>query len=115
MYVKVAALAVVLIAADSAHHSYAAVPQQPAAMLADAASTSPHVIDVPAHADGSAMLLLTHDRRGRTVDLRIERTSGSQDLDRAALVAARRWRFKPESAPGSAGGTIRVLVLLTKR
>lgn len=52
---------------------------------------------------GSAGVAMRVDERGRVVEVRILRSSGSRQLDAAALEAARKWKFAPQ-VPGSAPG-----------
>lgn len=40
------------------------------------------------------------DGAGTAYDIQVERTSGNRDLDRAAVEAAKRWRYLPAVAAG---------------
>jgi len=115
MHAKIAAFAVALLAAGSAQASSAATPTQPVTAPSDTPQLAEQPMTVSAHAEGSAVLLLTYDARGKAVDIRIERSSGSTELDRAGLLAARKWRFKPHGRAGRTGGTIRVPIEFRKR
>ena len=44
---------------------------------------------------GTVVLLITVDRVGRPVGVRVDSTSGNRHLDRAAIKAAKKWRFHP--------------------
>lgn len=46
------------------------------------------------------MLIISIDANGAVLDVQVERTSGNRDLDRAAMQAARKWRFNPEVKNG---------------
>ena len=51
--------------------------------------------------EGQVILLLTVDQRGRVVAAKVEKTSGFERLDTAALVeATRRWRLIPGTING---------------
>ncbi len=45
--------------------------------------------------EGDVHLLLDVDAQGRITQTSIAQSSGDRDLDRAALKAAKRWRFTP--------------------
>jgi len=49
---------------------------------------------------GTTMLIISIDANGAVLDVQVERTSGNRDLDRAAMQAARKWRFNPEVKNG---------------
>ncbi len=64
---------------------------------------------------GLVLVRTTIDNRGRVTKASIARSSGSQDLDQAALQAVRRWRFQPvspesTSAPDDFGVPIRFVL-----
>ena len=57
-------------------------------------------------AEGRVILEVVVDPKGRARAVKIRRSSGEDDLDRAALEAVRRWRFIPAQRNGAAvGGT----------
>ena len=59
-------------------------------------------------------LLVEIDNQGRALGATIERSSGSRNLDRAAVQAAPNWRFRPGMRDGVAiGGTVRVPINFT--
>lgn len=49
---------------------------------------------------GEVMLRIEVDARGRPARVAVASGSGSRDLDRAAIAAARRWRFRPAMRDG---------------
>ncbi len=49
---------------------------------------------------GLVMLAVHVSRDGRAADVRVEQSSGFEDLDEAAQKAVRGWRFKPAEAGG---------------
>lgn len=66
----------------------------------DAASRQLNPPQYPAEAikageTGTVLLVVAIDDQGRVQGLRIDRSSGHDDLDRAALAAAARWTFQP--------------------
>ena len=44
---------------------------------------------------GRVMVLMTIDERGIVIEAKVKESSGHTELDRAALAAALRWKFKP--------------------
>ena len=46
------------------------------------------------------MVRIRISAQGRVVDARVSKSSGSRLLDRAALIAVRRWKFKPATQAG---------------
>ena len=57
------------------------------------------------------MLVISVDANGNATDVQVEQSSGNRNLDRAAVAAAKRWRFNPASAGGQkAAGRVRVPV-----
>lgn len=52
--------------------------------------------------EGTVMLLVTVSRTGSALRVTIERSSGSELLDRAAVRAVERWRFTPARRGGAA-------------
>ena len=40
------------------------------------------------------------DANGGVLDVEVEKSSGNRNLDRAAVQAARRWKFNPETRNG---------------
>ncbi|HET7931236.1 MAG TPA: energy transducer TonB [Rhodanobacteraceae bacterium] len=60
---------------------------------------------------GTVILDVTVNAEGVVTDVRVERSSGYRVLDRAAVEAARHWRFNPGIANGKAtGGIVRIPV-----
>jgi protein TonB len=60
---------------------------------------------------GEVLLEINVDPAGRPHSMDIVRSSGSRYLDRAALVAARSWRFRPAMRDGQpVSGTVNVPV-----
>lgn len=57
---------------------------------------------------GRVVLDIAINNQGAVIDVRVERSSGVLVLDRAAIVAARQWRFVPgERAGRPSGGVVR--------
>jgi len=52
--------------------------------------------------EGEVLVHLRVNRDGVPTQIRVERSSGSPNLDRAALDAARKWRFMPTMQAGAA-------------
>ena len=58
---------------------------------------------------GTVVLLVTIDAQGNVLDISVERSSRNRNLDRAAIDAARKWRFNPGRRNGApTGGVVRV-------
>ena len=49
---------------------------------------------------GTTILIVSIDASGGVLDVEVERSSGNRNLDRAAVQAARRWKFNPEVRNG---------------
>ncbi len=49
---------------------------------------------------GTTVLIVSIDASGGVLDVEVERSSGNRNLDRAAITAAKRWRFNPEVKNG---------------
>ena len=49
---------------------------------------------------GTIVLIVSIDASGDVLDVEVERSSGNRNLDRAAITAAKRWRFNPEVKNG---------------
>ena len=63
---------------------------------------------------GTVVLIITVDASGNATDVSVETSSGNRNLDRAAIKAARRWRFNPGVSGGrKVGGRVRVPVEFT--
>jgi periplasmic protein TonB len=81
-----------------------------AASAAPSQTSAPVAIDTPAPryppealrrgVSGEVLLRIEVDADGRPHAMDIVRSSGSRELDRAALVAARGWRFRPALRDG---------------
>ena len=50
--------------------------------------------------EGTCVLIVSIDASGGVLDVQVERSSGNRNLDRAAVQAARRWRFNAEVRDG---------------
>jgi protein TonB len=50
--------------------------------------------------EGTTVLIVSIDASGNVLDVEVEKSSGNRNLDRAAVQAARRWRFNPEVKNG---------------
>jgi TonB family protein len=62
-----------------------------------------------ARASGDVLLQVQVDARGLPADVEVLRSSGSRELDRAAVTATRRWRFRPAQRDGApVAGTVNV-------
>ena len=60
---------------------------------------------------GTVILIISVDAQGNVTDVEVEKSSRNRDLDRAAMQAARRWRFNPSIVNGQpAPGRVRVPV-----
>lgn len=49
---------------------------------------------------GTTMLIISIDASGNVLDVEVEKSAGNRELDRAAITAARKWRFNPEIKNG---------------
>ncbi|KGO98601.1 energy transducer TonB, partial [Novilysobacter defluvii] len=52
--------------------------------------------------EGTVILVISIDAQGNVLDVEVERSSRNRDLDRAAVQAARKWRFNPATENGVA-------------
>ncbi|MBP9697168.1 MAG: energy transducer TonB, partial [Thermomonas sp.] len=65
---------------------------------------------------GTTVLIVSIDPSGGVLDVEVEKSSGNRNLDRAAVAAARRWRFNPEVRDGrKIASRVRVPVDFTLR
>jgi protein TonB len=61
--------------------------------------------------EGTVILIIDVDANGNVVDVSVEKSSRNRDLDRAAIAAAKTWRFNPSLVNGQkAAGRVRVPV-----
>ena len=64
--------------------------------------------------EGEVILVIDVDANGNVTNVSVERSSRNRDLDRAAMEAARKWRFNPSIVNGQkAAGRVRVPVNFT--
>ncbi|KAF1686828.1 energy transducer TonB [Pseudoxanthomonas broegbernensis] len=64
--------------------------------------------------EGEVILVIDVDASGNVTNVSVEKSSRNRDLDRAAMEAARRWRFNPATVNGQkAAGRVRVPVNFT--
>ena len=60
---------------------------------------------------GTVILLVTVDENGNPTNVTVEKSSKNRNLDRAAVEAAKKWRFNPAQQGGrKSGGVVRVPV-----
>ncbi|KRG64629.1 energy transducer TonB, partial [Stenotrophomonas terrae] len=60
---------------------------------------------------GEVILIIDVDASGNVTNVSVEKSSRNRDLDRAAMEAARKWKFNPAQSGGSkAAGRVRVPV-----
>ena len=52
--------------------------------------------------EGTVTLVISIDAQGNVLDIEVEKSSRNRDLDRAAVEAARKWRFTPQISNGVA-------------
>lgn len=65
---------------------------------------------------GEVLLRIQVDARGVPATVEVASSSGSRDLDRAAVAAARRWRFRPAMRDGSpVAGVVNVPITFDNR
>lgn len=65
-------------------------------------------------AQGTVILIIDVDAEGNVTNVTVEKSSRNRDLDRAAMDAARKWRFNPSIVNGQkAAGRVRVPVDFT--
>ena len=65
---------------------------------------------------GTTVLIVSIDANGGVLDVEVEKSSGNRNLDRAAVAAARRWKFNPETRDGrKIASRVRVPVDFTLR
>ena len=63
---------------------------------------------------GTVVLRVTIDASGNVLDVAVQRSSRNRNLDRAAMDAARRWKFNPGMRNGvKVGGDVLVPVKFT--
>ena len=55
-----------------------------------------------AQIEGTVILVISIDAQGNVIDIDVEKSSRNRDLDRAAVDAARKWRFNPQIENGVA-------------
>jgi protein TonB len=61
--------------------------------------------------EGTVILIIDVDASGNVTNVSVEKSSRNRDLDRAAMEAARKWRFNPSVVNGQkAAGRVRVPV-----
>ena len=61
--------------------------------------------------EGTVILIVDVDANGNVTNVSVEKSSRNRDLDRAAMQAARKWRFNPSMVNGQpAAGRVRVPV-----
>jgi protein TonB len=61
--------------------------------------------------EGTVILIIDVDANGNVTNVSVEKSSRNRDLDRAAMDAARKWRFNPAMKSGQkAAGRVRVPV-----
>jgi periplasmic protein TonB len=61
--------------------------------------------------EGTVILIIDVDPNGNVTNVSVEKSSRNRDLDRAAMDAARKWRFNPSVVNGQkAAGRVRVPV-----
>ena len=64
--------------------------------------------------EGEVVLVIDVDANGNVTNVSVEKSSRNRDLDRAAMEAARKWRFNPATVNGQkAAGRVRVPVNFT--
>ena len=50
---------------------------------------------------GTVVLIITIDGQGNVLNVEVEKSSRNRNLDRAAMEAARKWKFNPEMRNGA--------------
>jgi protein TonB len=61
--------------------------------------------------EGTVVLIIDVDASGNVTNVSVEKSSRNRDLDRAAMEAARKWRFNPGTSGGqNVAGRVRVPV-----
>jgi protein TonB len=56
--------------------------------------------------EGSSVVAVYIDAKGRVTDVKVEESSGSPDLDEGAVKFAKTWRFKPQTRNGVAEASV---------
>lgn len=97
----------------SGNATTASASSRSAALLAHATPRYP-VAALRSGTEGTVMLRIAVDANGVPTDIGYAQRSGNQDLDRAAMQAARDWRFQPARRDGRAiASTVNVPVRFT--
>jgi protein TonB len=55
---------------------------------------------VRAGVEGTVVLVISIDANGNVLNVEVEKSSRNRDLDRAAIAAAKKWRFSPQIENG---------------